>query len=317
MRCLRSIFWTIAMPACVANEYSSGASEPFKVPGATFKLGDLPSEDAAVTPLVVNLSGVSAVVTQGQGEIAYSGVSSPDTYAIGVAFQGIGDGYWVVPVQGPDVTQNNGLVFEFDAEFTREVPFGLQELEVVAFDALGQPGPRYTAALCILPEASYGSLAACDPSVSPQSAVISLRWDADVDLDLIVLTPEGKIVYHKAPTTAFPNENSVVPDEDINDPSTGTITRDSNRDCDIDGLRLESLVFPGPPPGGRYHVFANLSSACLQNSVTATVEVFRRVNGDGDTHIVEREVLGSLQLTQVHANGGEAIGTYVTSVDLP
>jgi hypothetical protein len=305
-----------SIAACDADPYASGAGEPIQVREGTFRPGALPIDPDADSPLVINAGGVGAIVTQGQASLPYSGLASKDAFSIGVAFPGIGTGYWVVPVGGPDVTQDSNLLFGLTIDFTVEVPHGLQTLQFVALDGRGRPGPVYETTVCVLPETAYGSLAACDPATPPQSAVLSLSWDTQVDLDLIVIAPNGKLVSSKLPTTALVDAGTPVPSEVLADPTTGRLSRDSNAGCHIDGIRLESLVFPGEPPAGEYQVYASLAAACGQPSVLFDLALLERIDAADGTFPVERTALAGGQLLALHANGS-TLGTYLTTVILP
>jgi hypothetical protein len=302
---------------CDPTSYVSGAGEPLRVTdaAASFHEGRLPVDDARETPAIVYATGVGSLLTLGQGNVPYNGLATTDAFSVGLALDGVGSGHWVVPVDGPDVTQEGQLLFDFALEVTPDVPYGLQSLDFVAIDGRGEGGPRYRTTLCLLPEVAAGSFWACDPAVTPQSAVIWLTWDTEVDLDLVVVTPDGKVVQSKTPSTAIatgPIEATVVAD-----PSTGTLTRDSNADCDIDGIHLESLVFPGEPPPGEYQVFARLHQACGQPAVHWRAEVLRRVEGEGGTQDVETTpvAVGTLLSSQFSRDG--ALGTFVGTVTLP
>lgn len=300
---------------CAEDPYDSGLSEAFQIRDAVFVRGALPEDDTRETPSVVYAASVGYVVTQGQGNIQYTGLVTKDSYAVLVTAQGVSDGYWIVTLDGPDVTQNNDLLFDLTADFTREMPYGLQTLSFVATDENGDPGPRYDSTLCVLPDVSSNNLAACDPDTEPQGALLSLRWDTNVDLDLRVLTPEGKLVSWKAPTTAI--ADGTIPKEALEDPATGELTRDSNGHCDIDGIRIESLVFPGEPPPGEYELYASLHATCGQSTVHYQASVYRRATTDEGALTLEREDLAGGVLSPVHADGGESLGTFITSVTLP
>lgn len=297
--------------------FVSGASEPVRVREGTFHVGELPVDQDRESPAIINAAGAASIVVQGQGSIEYAGLASKDAYAVAVAFPTAGTGFWVVPVLGPDVTQDDNLIFQFTADFDEQVPFGLQTLSFVALDDRGEPGPRYDAQVCILPEAANGSLAACDPAVAPQAAVLSLTWDTDSDMDLIVITPDGKVVSSKAPTTVLQEGIDAIPSEALNDPATGTLTRDSNANCDIDGLRLESLVFPGAPPEGEYRVYANLHAACGESHATWRLALHERVEGEDGEQPVEHTDLAAGTLLPFQAAQGTKLGTLVTTVSLP
>ncbi len=314
---LPALLGLTALTACedLSEQATSGASEPMQVRDATFHSGELPEDPEAAYPAIVYASGVGSVVTQGHGNISYKGLSTADAVSVAVTFPTVSSGYWVLPVQSADVTQDDGRLFSMTIDFTAEVPYGLQTISFVAFDEDHNVGPRYDATICILPESSDGNLAACTPDVVPQNAVLSLAWDTDVDLDLVVITPEGKVVSSKSPTTVLA-EGELTRDQ-VNDPTTGTLSRDSNKNCLIDSINLESLVFPGEPPPGEYRVYASLFSDCGQSNVNFNLALFRRVEGDDGTWPVERTDLAQGQLLSGAADAGESLGTYVTTVSFP
>ena len=116
--------------ACADGGYTSGASEPITVNGAEFIEGDLPSNDGRTIPEVLYSASVGYVVTQGMGNIKYSGLASTDAYSVAVSFPTVGTGYWVVPAGAPDVTQESNLSFSMVLNFSEEVPPGLQSLDL-------------------------------------------------------------------------------------------------------------------------------------------------------------------------------------------
>jgi hypothetical protein len=316
MRALPLVLPVVLVAACAATEpFDSGAGEPIRVQGGTFVEGRLPVRPDAETPKVVYASGVGGVVTAGQGDIAYNGLATKDAFAVGVAFPTVGSGYWTVPVDGPDVTQDGQLLFDLVLDFTPEVPYGLQTLDFVAFDGDEEPGPAYHAELCVLPEVAGGNFAACDPETTPQNAILSLSWDTEVDLDLVIVAPNGKLVTSKHPTTAL--ATLTVPREALDDPSTGTLSRDSNADCAIDGINVESLVFPGEPPPGEYEVWVRLHQHCGHAYVNWKLELLRRVDAADGTHPVETTHIASGELLASQVSRGDALGTFVTTVTLP
>jgi len=74
-------------------------------------------------------------------------------------------------------------------------------LLLAAIDEQGNAGEETRLDTCItrpIPD----NLNACDPTIAPPFAVLSLAWDADVDLDLVVVAPDGRVIDPKHPTTA-------------------------------------------------------------------------------------------------------------------
>ncbi len=303
---------------CEADDYASGQSEPVRVLEGVFHAGEIPSDATATTPLVTNAGGVNSIVTQGQSSREFTGSATADGYSVAIALPTLGTGYWVVPLGAPDVTLDDQLLFKATLDFTAEVPHGLQTLTFVAIDGEGNPGPRYDTEVCVLPAASNNNIAACDPAVTPQNAVLSLTWDTNVDLDLIVVAPNGKVVSGKQPSTGLLEVGATsIPSDVLNDPATGQITRDSNANCDIDGIRRESLVFTGEPPAGDYQVFVSLHRACGEPYVYYGLDLYRRVDAADGTHPVDRTHIGDGQLVSAQATGGATLGTHVTTLTFP
>ena len=304
--------------ACERDLNDTGQDEPVRIREGVFHSGALPVDDAAETPLVTNAGGISSIVTQGQSSRVFNGLTTDDGYSVAINLPSISSGYWIVPVGAPDVTQDNQLQFKVTADFSAEVPYGLQTLTFVALDGESKPGPRYDTTVCVLPAASNNNIAACDPNTTPQNAVLSLTWDTNVDLDLIVVAPNGKVVSAKYPSTALLEEGATsIPSDVLSDPTTGQITRDSNANCDIDGIRRESLIFPGEPPEGDYQVFVSLNRACGQSYVNFNLDLLRRVDAADGTHPVDRTDLGGGELLSSQADGGASLGTHLTTLTLP
>jgi hypothetical protein len=300
--------WLLLL-ACAPGDQASGASEPIQVREGSFQVGALPVDDTATTPSVLYAAGVGYVATQGQGNIGYDGLASTDAYSVAVALAGHGTGYWIVPVDGPDVTQDGNLLFDLVVDFGRDVDFGLQTLDFVAIDGQGAPGPRLSSTVCVLPDYADANFAECDPDSPPQDTVLSLRWDTEVDLDLVVVAPNGEVVRGKSPSTASEDD----PDGTV----VGELSRDSNANCDIDGMRIESLVFPEAPPEGEYAVYVDLYAACGEPSVNWDLTLYRRVANEDGTWSTATTELAYGALLSSQADRGAALGTYVTTLTLP
>lgn len=293
--------------ACDAG-FTSGAGEPIVVREGTFFEGDLPSDETAVLPEVIYAASTGYVLTQGQGSIGYDGLASADAFSVAVSFPDVSTGYWVVPVDGPDATQDNNLLFDLTVDLSRDAPYGLTSLAFSAIDGDGHPGPRYDAQLCVLPDFADGNYAACDAETPPQHTILSLYWTTDVDLDLVVVTPAGQVVDPTHPSTAVDQDD---------ESSIGVLTRDSNDGCDIDSVRLESLVFEEEPPAGVYEVYADLFSPCGERSVDFELSLFTRVEEEDGTWSIDRADLASGSLLGSQADAGASLGTHLATVSLP
>jgi hypothetical protein len=193
----------------------------------------------------------------------------------------------------------------------------LHALRVAAIDENGRRGPLTDLDLCVLDDAVPGGLNPCDPTLPPPAVVIGVAWNRDVDLDLVLEGPDGKIVRWKSPTTAMPVDG-VVPDPAIEDPTTGKLNRDSNAGCIADGRNAEAVVWAEPPTAGVWSAYVELFDACGEADVTYTVSVYRRRERDDGTFRLEETErrIGNL-VAQFDALGGAEPPLYVLSTELP
>lgn len=301
--------------ACSGESLTRGLTQPLRIEGAQFIDGDLPgiaadSEAAKAAkpgdlPSLVSFSSLT-IVPPGAVDRGISGTATVGTSSVGLRFSDLGDGYWVLPTTTADLFSENELAWGGLASYARKPAAGKHELLGVAIDANGRAGVQSSLDVCLLPEVpDNGNV--CDPAKDPPKLVISLGWNSPVDLDLRVVTPDGKIVDAKHPSTALAGEDGK------GDPSvegTGQILSDSNAGCQLDGQQRENLVFQARPAAGKYFVYANLFEACDQASVEFTMTVHSSV--PSDDHFTQLETLrksGGLQA--VHANAGAELGTFL------
>lgn len=314
----------ILLAACNGVAETDGIGEPLFVTGATFVPGAMPGhtprasgEAAGPGPQVLDIETASALLPQGQVGHPFSGHTSTDAYSIGVKLQGAGSGYWLMPVAGPDPTQDNDLTFNFLANVAFSAPLGNGDVLFVAFDSKGNAGDQQTLTDCVssdLPD----NLNSCDPTRKPPATIVSLSWDSNADLDIILHTPDGKIVDSKHPTTA-PLQGSTVPTMYLppTDPTTGYIDQDSNSDCVEDNQRHEDAVWESAP-SGTFNIYVNEFSACGTQASTFKVTTYQRqTSADGKTYSLVQSAQVSGQVLDSQANGGSGSPLYVASVSFP
>jgi hypothetical protein len=313
--------WPLAFVAlsalgCNGESLTRGLTEPIRIDGAQFIEGELPgipadsaaakAESVAKLPSLVSFSSLT-IVPPGAVDRGVSGTATRGTVSVGVRFTDLGDGYWVLPTTTADLFTENELAWGGLASYARQPKAGRHELLAVAIDEKGRAGVQSSLDVCLLPEVpDNGNV--CDPSKDPPKLVVSLGWNSPVDLDLRVVTPDGKIVDAKHPSTALAGEDGKV---DPTAEGTGQILSDSNASCQLDGQQRESLVFQARPAPGKYLVYANLFEACDQASVEFTMTVHSSV--PIDDHFGQLETLrksGGLQA--IHANAGASLGTFLT-----
>ncbi len=278
-----------------------GLGEPIRVHGAQFVSGQLPAS-AGATPVVTNVTLTNPTVLFGEANKAFNGRGSSDASAVAVRFTDSGTGYWVVPM-GPTDVQFPGeytwqTIADFDPLFAAQAP-GHHTLRYVAVDAAGHAGPPNDVDLCLDPSIPDNG-ALCDASKAPPFAVLTLEWDADSDVDLVVVGPDH--------TTDAKHPTTIPPDGGVLDPTSGKIDRDSLAGCVKDGRRQEDLIWQNPPTGTTFDVYANLFDACGQPGVTYSATLYTFSSG---APVAQKSAKGVF--TSYDANGGAALGTYLFS----
>lgn len=286
MRKLPDIRWLVpALVLCFAagcgEEESLGADEPFRARNAQFFEGELPGAPAGAQPpegrpVVTSIELQNPITVPGQAQKSIRGRVTEDAFSVGVRLKDFGSGYWVVPI-GSSEPQNPGeSVWSLSADISASLPSGPITLVAVAFDAEGRPGVQRETTLCIASRIPDNG-AACLPGRELPEVVFVLEWSADTDVDLEVLTPEGRLITPKKPLVNQPGGSPAAPAAD-----EARILADSVGACVPDGFRQESLVFQKRPPrGSKWQIFANLFDSCGVDSVSFELTVFEP-RGAGD-----------------------------------
>jgi hypothetical protein len=285
--------------ACAGEKNPSGLEEPLRVRGASFKDGALPSGASAAK--VTFLETANLVLAQGQAGKGLSGRTSGAS-SVGLRFADLGSGYWVVVLGGPDPATKGELTFSTQLDVGTQLPPGSHDLQLVAFDGAGIPGEIRTLKVCVAtpwPD----NLNACDDSLPPPAAVLTLAWDANVDLDLQLLTPDGKLVDGKHPSTALPGDAGITKDDLA---KSGRLDHDAT--CSTP-MHRESIVWQTAPAPGTHLVYANLFDACGQGGVSFEATLLLN---DGGKLVPKLSQRG--QLLAIDANGGAKTGLYLTDL---
>ncbi len=283
-------FGAMAVEACSGQGPSSGeVTEPLVVPGAQFIPGPLPgspptaapdggSDDDAAAPVaalsIVDTAVPILPVLSGAAAESLSGHATPDAASVGIRFPDLGTGYWVVPIGAIDPTSNNDRSFSCKANFNPGDPGGRRPLRFVAIGASGNAGVQVDADVCIDPRVpDYTTVPVkghtCHPADPLPPLVISLTWDANFDVDLTVVDPNGSVFSPKDPNPYA--DAGVIPSP----ASQPFFDRDSLRNCYADGYRQEDLIFPTAPQSGNYLIFANPYASCGQPATTFTLTIYQ------------------------------------------
>jgi hypothetical protein len=311
----------LSLAACGGEDVSAGAAEPIRVFDAQARLaqfvsGALPGvqSDEPIEPYVTAIFGGESIAQAGATEFGVKGRTTTDAWSVALALEGAGSGYWLLPVGAPDVANGGEFQWEAAVDLAKDIPAGMQNLLAVAIDEHGEAGSQSSLPLCIKPVVP-DNLNACRNTVEPPFLVMSLSWDRLVDLDLRVITPDGKVVDSKAPSTAPVDPETGKSDPTV--PGTGILDRDSNHACALDGQNRENLVFQEKPPPGRYLVYASLYDSCGEPSVRFDFTMHQAVEGDeAGTFRVDETFRKPGMMRADEADWGARIGAYVTYVTI-
>ncbi len=319
----RLILPLVCLAACSSQSTPSGLGEPVRASygltsNAQFRAGALPGSPplttaealSGVQPALpstsVNVAG--SVIQEGDSGFTIGGIATGQAVAVGIRFLGLGSGYWVLPVTGEDPTSPGNYTWGATLDFGAAIPSGFQSLAVVAIDANGHGGSQETTKLCVASDIP-DNLRECSPTSTPPATVLSLAWDTPVDLDLRVVTPSGKIVDPKHPSTADAVNGKIDPTA----PNTGVFDTDALRGCIDTGHRRENLVWQDAPDPGVYFVYASLYDACGQADVHFTLSLNQpEAVPDGGTPLLGQTFERSGELLAVSADAGASLGLFVT-----
>lgn len=308
---IASVLATWSSLGCSAADGKSGLDEPFKVEAAQFYEGALPGIVAGETvdeeglPTVTSPSAEVAAITERMAGIRFNGLASRNAASVGVRFADVGGGYYLFPTGAVEATDDNALTWSFVADLQQELLPGRHELLTVAFDENGNAGQQATTSLCVRSlRPDNGN--ACFPAIAPPAFVLSVEWDTPVDLDLVLVLPDGQVIDAKNPAPA--------PADDPLSKPAGRLVHDGNAGCVIDGRQREDIVFDEIPASGKYQVYVNLARNCGEHAVTYQVSRHGRTELPNDEYGVDSRDVGAGTLIADQANGGTKRGTYVTTL---
>jgi hypothetical protein len=254
----------LSTPACQwSSDSSSGLTSVIRVQGGQAMRGSIAGPPDTITA-TATLSPRNAAIFPGESNKLINGGVQADAHAIALGVAG-DDAYWLVPALNPD-DPVDPQYFNFTASLSLS--------PALASSPLLQPDPNDPSTL-VLPLSYRAVDDAGDfgPAKVQQlymgasgpdgTLVVSLDWDAPVDLDLHAQTPiladsgAGFVIVWAKARSADP-KNPLGPD--------GVLDFDSNENCQIDGLDRENVVWTGQPPTGRYIVRVDAFSLCGQMS---------------------------------------------------
>jgi hypothetical protein len=233
------------LAGCSAATNDPAFDALMRLPTAQFYRGAPP----AVTdgPEVTQLSPSPNIIRRGpNGNV----IGSVPRQTVAVAVYLVGDvGYWIVTPGQLDPTQLDQLSFSAPASFAQNLPAGAYTLRAQAADARGHYGPPSDFAL------------KTEDVMTTDTLLVSLAWDAEADLDLHLVTPDGTEVWANK-INSLPPPVPGQPGDPNGWKSGGILDYDSNGNCVIDGRRIENIYWTVQPPSGHYIARVDTYSMC-------------------------------------------------------
>lgn len=281
--------------ACSTQEAPVALDEPIRIRDAQFIQGALPADTGG--PVVTIIQAQNPVILPGQAGKLLTGRARNNASSIAVRFADLGTGYWVFVLEGSDPQYPGELAWSATSDFARGMPPGPRTLRAVAIDERGKAGPPAELTMCFSSTLPDG-LHACDPTRPLPEVVLTLAWDNDADLDLVVTLPDGRTVDAKHAATEA--------DAGAETPRFG---RDSIAGCALDGVRQETLVFP-KRPSGTVGLYASLFDACGTPATRFTATVYE-AQGEGATRTLVRTLTRSGRVLDIDALGGKTRGLFI------
>jgi hypothetical protein len=311
--CTAAACAALSVAAC-GQRQPSGHLEPIRLVQGVFHEDALPPTSSE-GPGVTGVEIPGTVLTVGQPGRLVTGRVDEEAFAIAVRLGDLGAGYWLQPVEGFDPAFPGERTFQLELDVGGGVPTGLHDLRLVAIDEAGRAGEPFEVEVCVVDDTSGSGLSVCDDTLEPPHTVVSLVWDADVDLDLVAITPSGKRVDARHPTTIDRVDGAPISAGQLADSTVGVLVRDSNAGCILDGRNAERLEWRAPPlEGGAFNVYADLFDGCGEAAVTFVLSVYRRETREDGTFRLVEETRREGQLQRLAGRGGATQPLYLTTV---
>jgi hypothetical protein len=236
---------------------------------ATYHTGTLPAPAGTID---VTVPATGTAINGGSTMITVE--SSAEIVKIYISIQG-SDGYWELTVPA------GSTVADVLLTLAQQLPPSLTIVFEVG-DAAGNISAPATIMTTIV-------------QVKTGDIQVSVSWDADNDIDLHVVDPNGFEIYYSA---------------DIS-PEGGELDLDSNAGCSIDSVDNENILWPiGKAPHGMYTVRVDNYENC-QNTATNYVVTVQKKGQAPQTF------MGNFPATDLGDTGGQGDGVMITTFTYP
>jgi hypothetical protein len=297
-----AVLTLLALAGCMGVENPRALDEPVIVHHAQFRDGKLPA--GSTGPKITATSIGTGSFRPGGIHVPLSGRATGEAYSVGVSLLGQGSGHWIVPVGPEDLLTPGELTWDLSFDVGVELEPGAYELGVVAIDGKGRAGPESRIEVCALSDLP-DNRNVCKPDNEPPAAIAALRWNSDVDLDLVVIAPDGTR-YNRS------NFSQLEGDEVI-----ARLDADGSSGCHKDGRRIENFVWLKKPQKGTWFLYANLFDACESRAVSFELTTYRKqTNGDGTFALREEKSVGA-ELLRAQTKSDATVPLYLTKIEFP
>lgn len=248
-------------------------------------------------PEVSQLLRQQPEVVRGEGTVKLGGRLGAGGVALHMGAVG-DDDHWVLLPKGFDFVVSDELLWDAQLQFSPAIQGDRLDVWLQAADADGRLGPATLTDFAI------------SPLVPAAQLLVSLGWDAPVDLDLHVQTPDGLVVGAKNQSTLQPAAGEVLPPDAWMD--AGVFAFDSNQQCRLDLRNVETVAWAGEPVSGTYRVYAHLYAPCGQAVVnfTSTVALAGQPIAEASSTQYEFD-------SRIHPRDGEAPGLLILEFEVP
>jgi hypothetical protein len=255
---------------CQGVQPSTGLEKTIRVSGAQLASGRIGLASGNAPVQVTAPTSTKSQVFPGQENVVISGSVGPEdetgplasALAVGIDEE---DSYWILPARDRDSATPYLMNFRAALTFSPDLDPNLFPMD----DATGTP--KVTILLRAISNGAMGSLRSYDfhllsPGIPDGELVVSLSWNAPVDLDLHVVAPlpDGSDtieVWAKNPS-ALPAGNTAGGVDAGSRDTGGYLDLDSNASCQLDNRDRENVVWTGPPPSGHYIARVDAFSLC-------------------------------------------------------
>jgi hypothetical protein len=264
---LAMLWLALGATACIDGsvDTTSGVDAKLRIIGGQFESGDFPVDvtvDAGMqapaqlpdggtveVPRIVTVDVLNTRVPRGATSRSLRMIASSVTRTVAIGLQG-DTGYWLVPVGSISLEYSPSFEVAATYELDRSIPVGPLKIWLLPIDKAGHAGVPAALDLTVTDDVPVAPL------------VVSLTWTQNVDLDLLIVQPDGTKLTNKI--SAPVNTSSIQ----------GSIDLDSNSGCVLDGRRSENASYTAAT-AGVYQVYVREAASCGVPYTGWTVRVLR------------------------------------------